>query len=155
MASTVKTSVVPFALTATGTGTAQHLVAGGDAGHKFSTGAYPAFGGKDEAPSPLFCALGSLTSCNQVTGTLVAKDLGVRLGAWSFEVQGDLDTSVLVAGAEGHANFDKVTVGQRVDQGPATLGRLTGFATSGRLPPRWRAGWASARWSGRLSRLPR
>jgi putative redox protein len=110
MASTLKTSVVPFALTATGTGTAQHLVVPGDAGHKFSTDAYPAFGGKDEAPSPLFYALGSLTSCNQVTGTLVAKDLGVRLGAWSFEVQGDLDTSVLVAGAEGNANFDKVTV---------------------------------------------
>ena len=110
MASTLKTSVVPFALTATGTGTAQDLVVPGDAGHTFSTDAYPAFGGKDAAPSPLFYALGSLTSCNQVTGTLVAKDLGVRLGAWSFEVQGDLDTSVLVAGAEGNANFDKVTV---------------------------------------------
>ena len=115
MASTLKTSVVPFALTATGTGTAQHLVAAGDAGHTFSTDAYPVFGGKDEAPSPLFYALGSLTSCNQVTATLVAKDLGVRLGAWSFDVQGDLDTSVLVGGAEGNANFDKVTVRATVE----------------------------------------
>lgn len=106
----IKTSVVPFALSATGTGTAQHLTAAGDAGHRFSTDAYPAFGGKDEAPSPLFYALGSLTSCNQVTATLVAKDLGISLGDWTFEVQGDLDTSVLVGGAEGNANFDRVSV---------------------------------------------
>ncbi len=110
-----KTSVVPFVLTATGTGTAQHLTAAGDAGHRFSTDAYPAFGGQDAAPSPLFYALGSLTSCNQVTATLVARDLGIRLGAWSFEVQGDLDTSVLVGGADGNANFDRVTVRATVE----------------------------------------
>ncbi len=81
----------------------------------FSTDAYPAFGGKDEAPSPLFYALGSLTSCNQVTAALVAKDLGIRLGDWTFEIQGDLDTSVLVAGADGNANFDKVSVRATVE----------------------------------------
>ena len=112
---TVKTSVVPFALTATGSGTAQHLTTAGDQAHQFSTDAYPAFGGHDEAPSPLFYALGSLTSCNQVTATLVAKDLGIRLGAWTFEVQGDLDPSVLVGGADGNANFDQVTVRATVE----------------------------------------
>jgi uncharacterized OsmC-like protein len=111
----IKTSVVPFALNATGTGTAQHLTAAGDAGHQFSTDAYPAFGGKDAAPSPLFYALGSLTSCNQVTATLVARDLGIRLGTWSFEVQGDLDTGVLVGGADGNANFDRVSVRAAVE----------------------------------------
>src|SRR6201994_5737 len=112
---TLKTSVVPFVVSATGTGTAQQLTAAGDAGHQFSTDAYPAFGGKDAAPSPLFYALGSLTSCNQVTATLVAKDLGIRLGAWTFDIQGDLDTSVLVGGAEGNANFDKVSVRATVE----------------------------------------
>jgi cytochrome P450/uncharacterized OsmC-like protein len=107
--------VVPFVLTATGTGTAQHLTAAGDAGHRFSADAYPAFGGQDAAPSPLFYALGSLTSCNQVTATLVAKDLDIRLGSWSFEVQGDLDTSVLVGGADGNANFDRVSVRATVE----------------------------------------
>jgi uncharacterized OsmC-like protein len=111
----LKTSVVPFAVSATGTGTAQHLTTAGDNPHKFSTDAYPAFGGKDEAPSPLFYALGSLTSCNQVTATLVAKDLGIRLGEWTFEIQGDLDTSVLVGGAAGNANFDKVSVRATVE----------------------------------------
>lgn len=109
-----KATVVPFALTATGTGVAQELsVVGGP--HQFRTDAYPAFGGKDEAPSPLFYALGALTSCNQVTATLVAKDLGITLGRWHFEVQGDLDTDVLVNGAAGNANFDKVTVRVRVE----------------------------------------
>src|ERR1700727_1342084 len=106
----LKTSVVPFAVSATGTGTAQHLTTAGDSPHKFSTDAYPAFGGKDEAPSPLFYALGSLTSCNQVTAALVAKDLGIRLGETTFDIQGALDTSVLVGGAEGNANFDRVSV---------------------------------------------
>jgi len=112
---TLKTSVVPFVVSATGTGTAQDLTTAGPNAHRFSTDAYPAFGGQDEAPSPLFYALGSLTSCNQVTATLVAKDLGIRLGAWTFDIQGDLDTSVLVGGAEGNANFDKVSVRATVE----------------------------------------
>jgi uncharacterized OsmC-like protein len=111
----LKTSVVPFVVSATGTGTAQQLTTAGPNQHRFSTDAYPAFGGQDEAPSPLFYALGSLTSCNQVTATLVAKDLGIRLGAWTFDIQGDLDTSVLVGGAEGNANFDRVTVRATVE----------------------------------------
>lgn len=32
------------------------------------------------------------------------------MGEFRFEVQGDLDTAVLVKGAEGNANFDTVTV---------------------------------------------
>lgn len=112
MALSPKSTVVPFVVTATGTGVAQDLEAGG---HRFSTDAYPAFGGRDEAPSPLFYALASLSSCNQVTASLVAKDLGITLGAWSFEVTGDLDTAVLVAGEEGNANFDSVTVRATVE----------------------------------------
>lgn len=108
--STIRTSVVPFVINASGTGVAQHLVAEGDAGHRFDTDAYPAFGGKDEAPSPLFYALGALTSCNQVTSALIAKDLGITLGEFTFRIQGDLDTAVLVNGDEGNANFDAVKV---------------------------------------------
>jgi putative redox protein len=107
MAIRPKESVVPFALHGEGTGVAQELTAGG---HTFTTDAYPAFGGADAAPSPLFYALGSLTSCNQVTASLVAKDLGIQLGRWTFDIRGDLDTAVLVGGAEGNANFDRVEV---------------------------------------------
>ena len=65
------------------------------AGHEFDADAYPAFGGRDAAPSPLFYALGALTSCNQVTASLVAKDLGITLGEFTFRVQGDLDLSLI------------------------------------------------------------
>ncbi|MDO9455588.1 OsmC family protein [Nocardioides sp.] len=105
MATTPK-STVPFAVSATGTGVAQSLEAGG---HRFESDALPSFGGADAAPSPLYYVLGALTSCNQVTGSLVAKDLGIALGTWSFEVVGDLDPSVIGGGADGNANFDKVT----------------------------------------------
>jgi putative redox protein len=112
MAVRPKETVVPFAVHGEGTGVAQTLTAGG---HVFTTDAYPAFGGADEAPSPLFYALGALTSCNQVTAALVAQDLGIRLGAWTFDIRGDLDTAVLVGGAEGNANFEKVEVRATVE----------------------------------------
>ncbi len=110
MEARLKATVVPFVLRASGTGVAQRPEAEGSAGHVFEADAYPAFGGHDKAPSPLFYALGSLTSCNQVTAALVAKSLGVSLGAFDFAVTGDLDTAVLVHGEDGNANFDKVTV---------------------------------------------
>ena len=108
-------TTLPCAVPGAGTGGAQTLPAAGDAGHVFQTDAYPAFGGADSAPSPLFYALGALTSCNQVTGSLVAKDLGIRLGRWTFDIVGDLDPSVLVGGADGNANFDRVTVRATVE----------------------------------------
>ena len=55
-------SVIPFVVRAEGLGVAQRLTTAGTPGHVFATDAYPAFGGKDAAPSPLFYALGSLTS---------------------------------------------------------------------------------------------
>jgi uncharacterized OsmC-like protein len=110
-----KSSVIPFVVRAEGAGVAQQLTTAGGTAHVFQTDAYPAFGGRDAAPSPLFYALGSLTSCNQVTASLVAKSLGIQLGAFSFEVQGDLDTSVLVQGAEGNANFERVIVRATVE----------------------------------------
>jgi uncharacterized OsmC-like protein len=115
MAVKPKETVVPFAVHGEGKGVYQTLTAAGDAGHVFYADAYPAFGGADSAPSPLFYALGSLTSCNQVTASLVAKDLGITLGRWTFDIQGDLDTAVLVGGADGNANFDRVVVHATVE----------------------------------------
>lgn len=120
-----KETVVPFVVEAEGTGVAQQLRVP-DSPHRFETDAYPAFGGQDAAPSPLFYALGSLTSCNQVTAQLVAKDLGITLGRLQFRVQGDLDTAVLVGGADGNANFDRVEVTAEVetDASPEEFARL-------------------------------
>ena len=110
MSVTNKSSVIPIIVRAEGTGVAQRLVTGGSRAHVFEADAYAAFGGREAAPSPLSYALGALSSCNQITATLVAKSLGIHLGKWTFELQGDLDTSVLVAGAEGNANFDRVAM---------------------------------------------
>lgn len=101
---------VPFVVEAEGTGVAQHLTVPGENQHTFQADTYPSFGGADAAPSPLSYALGALTSCNQVTGNIVAGGLGVQLGAWTFRVQGDLNPAVIGAGAQGNANFDRVSV---------------------------------------------
>nr|WP_269778373.1 OsmC family protein [Nocardioides mangrovicus] len=87
----------------------------GDHPHEFGSDTYPAFGGADAAPSPLAYTLGALTACNQITAQLVAKDLGVRLGEFSFNARGDLDPAVFVGGAEGNANFEAVTVEASVE----------------------------------------
>jgi putative redox protein len=106
----VAKKTVPFVVDAEGRGVAQTLTVGGEHPHVFHADTYPSFGGDDAHPSPLSYVLGALTSCNQVTGSIVAKDLGIALGSWTFHVQGDLDPSVIGAGAEGNANFDRVTL---------------------------------------------
>ncbi|MFY0408054.1 OsmC family protein [Solicola sp. PLA-1-18] len=101
---------VPFVVDGHGTGVAQHVTVAGDHAHTFDADTYPAFGGDDAAPSPLAYTLGALTSCNQIAAQLVAKELGVTLGEFTFSARGDFDPSVFVGGADGNANFDAVTV---------------------------------------------
>lgn len=118
--------VVPFVVDGTGTGVAQEVTVSGDNAHVFQADTYPAFGGADAAPSPLAYTLGALTSCQQITAQIVAKDLGVTLGEFTFSARGDLDPSVMVAGVEGNSNFDAVTVTVSVttDADDATFGKL-------------------------------
>ena len=106
-------AVIGFDVHAEGTGVEQTLVAGGT--HTFRSDTYAAFGGSDSAPSPLLYALGALSSCNQVTASLVARDLGIQLGRWTFDVRGDLDPAVLVTGADGDANFRAVHIAVSVE----------------------------------------
>lgn len=108
MTSTIrrKDTVVPFTVTGQGTGVAQTVEVDGK--HTIKVDTYPSFGGEDTAPSPLAYLLAALTSCTQVVSAVVAKDLGVALGAVNAEAVGDLDTAVIGGGAEGNANFDAV-----------------------------------------------
>ncbi|CAK7227640.1 hypothetical protein SCUCBS95973_006611 [Sporothrix curviconia] len=100
-------SLFPVNVHGEGAGTKQSLsVAGKD--YTFSTDTYAALGGDDTAPSPLVYALASLGSCNQVTGSIVARDHGIRLGKWTVEVEGMLPTEVLVKGEEGVSNWESV-----------------------------------------------
>ena len=111
--------VISLAIKGEGDGVHQKHVTSGpgpdDKVHIIQTDGLKGMGGADQAACPAFHALASLTSCAQVTASLVAKDLGIRLGQWKFDVKGDLDVRVLVSGAEGNANFDKVIVRAQVE----------------------------------------
>lgn len=105
-----KQNVATFTLSSRGTGVVQRVQVGGSS-HTFEVDAAEAFGGRDSAPSPIAYALGALISCTQVTAQLAAKDFGIVLNGFEFEVSGELDTAVLVNGAsEGNANFERVIV---------------------------------------------
>ena len=101
--------VIPFEISGTGTGVAQSIAVKGSP-HTISVDAYPSFGGQDAAPSPLAYNLSSLSSCTQVTGSLVAKDHGLNLGKWEVSVLGDLDPAVLAKGVQGNGNWDAITL---------------------------------------------
>ncbi|HEY9696007.1 MAG TPA: OsmC family protein [Trichocoleus sp.] len=112
MTSTIraKSSIATFHLHSTGTNVAQTIHQEGSV-HTIRVDAAPAFGGKDEHPSPIAYALSALVSCSQVTSQLVAKDLGVQLDGFEFDIKAELDTAVLVHGAlEGNANFERVEI---------------------------------------------
>jgi putative redox protein len=109
-------STLPLTVRGTGTGVAQRISAGS---FKIETDTYKALGGNETAPSPLVLSLASLSGCQQVTGALVAKDLGIKLGKWEVEVNGVLDTNVLVKGTqaikEGEGNWESIDVKVRVE----------------------------------------
>jgi uncharacterized OsmC-like protein len=104
---------VPFRIDGEGTGVAQTISVHGSP-HRIRVDAYPSFGGNDSAPTPLAFSLSSLGSCTQVTGSLVARDLGIQLGKWNVTVKGDLPTAVLVKGEQGNSNWDNIELEVRV-----------------------------------------
>lgn len=126
MATTQK-QTVPFVVSGEGTGVRQEIeVGGGGAAHRFATDTVPPFGGEDSAPSPLSLTLGALTGCNQITAQIVAQELGVTLGRFTFDVTGDFDPSVMAGGAQGDPNFEAVRLGATIetDADDATFERL-------------------------------
>lgn len=105
---------LPVRVSGTGTGTVQQLSVPGKA-YTFTADTYPLLGGGDSAPSPVVYSLASLSSCNQVTGHVVARDHGIALGKWEVEVEADLPTAVLVKGAaEGNPNWEAVRLRVKV-----------------------------------------
>lgn len=85
-----------------------------DKTYKIKADTYTPLGGTDSSPSPVAYALASLSSCNQVTGFVVAKDHGIKLGEWNVEVDGVLPTEVLVGGEQGNPNWKSVVLRARV-----------------------------------------
>lgn len=105
----IRQQKIPFQVDGQGIGVTQ-TVRVKDAVHVINTDAYPAFGGKNEYPSPLHFNLAALSSCTQVTGAIVAKDHGITLQDWKVSVSAHLDPAVLVGGAEGNANWSSITL---------------------------------------------
>lgn len=101
---------LPVRVHGQGTGTRQDLSVP-DKPYTFSSDTYTALGGGDSSPSPVVYSLASLGSCNQVTGSIVARDHGIRLGRWNVDIEGALPTAVLVKGApEGSPNWESVAL---------------------------------------------
>lgn len=103
--------LVPFAVSGQGSGVAQTVAVDG-ADHTIHTDAYPAFGGKDEHPSPLAFTLASLSSCNQVTSSIVAKELGVTIEHVRFDVVADFNPTTMTTGRhlEGETTFQNLRI---------------------------------------------
>ena len=110
-----KATTATFRLHSQGQGVAQTIELDGSQ-HIIRVDAAPIFGGNDEHPSPIAYALSSLISCSQVTAQLVAKDLGIQLNGFEFDISADLDTAVLVNGSrQGNSNFEQVAIRAVVD----------------------------------------
>ncbi|OAP60075.1 hypothetical protein AYL99_05077 [Fonsecaea erecta] len=104
---------LPVRIRGRGTGTLQTIDVEGKP-YKIQTDTYQVLGGNDSAPSPVSYSMASLGSCTQVTGSVVAKDHGIKLGQWDVAVEGILPTAVLVKGEQGNPNWEKVTVKVKV-----------------------------------------
>jgi uncharacterized OsmC-like protein len=105
-----KETVATFTIHSEGTGVSQTARPGGTT-HEIAIDTLAAFGGRDSAPSPVSYALAALVSCNQVTAQIVAKEMGVTLASFVFDLSADLDTAVMVGGAhDRNGNFERVTV---------------------------------------------
>ncbi len=102
--------LVNFAVSGAGTGVAQTVAVSG-ADYVIQTDAYPAFGGQDAHPSPLAYTLASLSSCNQVTSQIVAKELGITIEAVRFDVSADFDPTTMTTGRESaDATFQNLQI---------------------------------------------
>ncbi|WP_226352004.1 MULTISPECIES: OsmC family protein [unclassified Pseudonocardia] len=123
--------LVTFAVSGQGTGVAQTVAVDG-ADYVIETDAYPAFGGKDEHPSPLAYTLASLSSCNQVTSSIVAKELGITIEHVRFDVAADFNPTTMTTGThrDGETTFqnlriDAVITTDGTDEQVAQLARET------------------------------
>jgi putative redox protein len=113
-----------YALHTEGQGMAQTIQVRGTP-HVIEVDAVPAFGGKDAAPGPLAYALASLTSCSQATAQIVAKELGIAIERMQFDLEAEIDMSVLIGlQAGGLPDFQPITVHVTVAAPGATDAQL-------------------------------
>lgn len=106
--------LVNFAVSGSGTGVAQTVAVSG-ADYVIETDAYPAFGGQDAHPSPLAYTLASVSSCNQVTAQIVAKELGISIGTCRFDVSADFNPTTMTTGRDSDdATFQNLRINAEI-----------------------------------------
>lgn len=107
--------LVTFSISGHGTGVAQTVAVTG-ADYTIQTDAYTAFGGNDEHPSPLAYTLASLSSCNQVTSSIVARELGITIESVEFDVSADFNPTTMTTGThrDGETTFQNLRVDARI-----------------------------------------
>ncbi|XVS60882.1 OsmC family protein [Actinosynnema sp. CA-299493] len=74
-----------------------------------------ALGGTDTAPNPVEQLLGALGNCLAVGYAANATVAGIRIDNLTIDVKGDIDLTVFLGLAEGHAGFDTITATVRID----------------------------------------
>lgn len=122
--------VVTFSVTGSGTGVRQDVDIVGS-GHVVHSDAYEAFGGSDEHPSPLAYALTALSTCNQVTASIVARELGITIDGYEFAVDGDFEPSVMTTGHAVDATHSDTFTAVRLRAAVATDATPEQVATLG------------------------
>lgn len=74
-----------------------------------------ASGGRDRGPTPVEYLLAALAGCVNVTGTHVAREMGLDLDITAVRVSGDLDVSTFRTGEGDRAGYERIRVSVEVD----------------------------------------
>lgn len=82
-------------------------VSAGD--HVFSIDEPERLGGTDAGPNPLEYTLGALAGCLNVTGHMIAKEMGFAIQSMSIRLEGNLDPLVFMGKKQGmRAGFKEI-----------------------------------------------
>ncbi len=93
--------------------------------HVFSVDEPERLGGTDAGPNPLEYMLGALAGCLNVTGHLVAREMGFEIESMSIQLEGKLDPLVFMGKKKGmRAGFKEIHARMDVDSSASeeTLG---------------------------------
>lgn len=77
--------------------------------HNFSIDEPKKFGGTDAGPNPLEYMLGALAGCLNVTGHMIAKEMGFEIDSMKIHLEGSMDPLVFMGKKQGpRAGFKEI-----------------------------------------------
>lgn len=76
----------------------------------------PALGGEDKGPNPVEYVLSAILGCLNVTGHLVAKEMGITINSLEIAANGDINPELLFGkSAKERAGFKGIDIVFRID----------------------------------------